>query len=396
MLVRLIRLFTGYVVFRVIGKSPERLMNICAKRGVHLWNARPVSNGFQACISGKDYRRIRPLARKAGVITKIRKKRGLPFAAVKYKGRTGLPAGAAAGIVLLIVLSQFLWTVNIKGLKTVSEERIADLLEESGVKAGAFKHGVDTSQARRDILLKVDEIGWMSVNICGCNADVEVKEKTKKPELEDDTSPCNLKAKCDGVITKVTAAQGMSQVKTGSGVKQGDLLISGVSLTKRNTVRYVRAKGEVMADVISDKEIKLPKEYEYISLTENKTDRYRLSFLGVELPCSLSFQSYPFSAYTRNAEYAAPDGVALPLGIVTETSYELHKEPAVPDANSADAVFNKTLLLYELFEKNGAAITEKTRSITVENGEYTCRAHYVFNENIAESVDFSVDEEYND
>ena len=87
----------------------------------------------------------------------------------------------------------------------------------------------DTGQAKRDILLKVDEIGWLSVNIIGSHANVEVKEKIEKPELEDNPSPCNIKASADGVITKITAGEGMSQVKKGSGVAKGDLLISGVS-----------------------------------------------------------------------------------------------------------------------------------------------------------------------
>ena len=241
-------------------------------------------------------------------------------------------------------------------------------------------------------MLKVDEIGWLSVNICGCNADVEVKEKIKKPELEEDTAPCNLKAKADGVITKVTAAQGMSQVKTGSGVKQGDLLVSGVGITKQNTVRYVRAKGEVMADVISDKELKLNKEYDYISLTENNSDRYQLSFLGFKAPCSLSFQNYPFSACTQKTEYLSFNGVALPLGIVTETAHELNETKASPDKSTAKSVFKKALMLYELFEKNSASVVEKDWSVKETEGEYLCRARYVFNENIAESVDFSVEE----
>ena len=392
MLLGILRFIKGYVVFRAYGKSPERIMNICAQRGVRLWNARPVSDGLQACASVKEYRHIRPLAKRAGVVTKIRKKRGFPFFAAKYKGRIGLPAGAAAGIVLLIVLSQFLWTMNITGLKTVSEERLTALLNDSGVRIGAFKHGVDTSQARRDILLKVDEIGWLSVNICGCHADVEVKEKIKKPELEEDSTPCNLKAKTDGVITKVTAARGMSQVKTGSGVKQGDLLISGVGLTKQNTVRYVRAKGEVMADVISDKELKLDKKYDYISLSENKSSRYQLSFLGLDMPCSLSFRIFPDSVCTQKTDHLSSNGVALPLGIVTETSHELKKEQVTPDLGQAKAVFKKALLLYELFEKNDSSIVQKDWSVKESGGEYRCSASYVFNENIAESVDFSVEE----
>lgn len=38
---------------------------------------------------------------------------------------------------------------------------------------------------------------------------------------------------------------------------------------------------------------------------------------------------------------------------------------------------------------------DKRTSVEATAEGYTCSAHYVFNENIAESVDFSVEEGYN-
>ena len=46
MLVSFIRYLKGFVVFRATGKSPERFMNICAQRGINLWNARPEGGGI--------------------------------------------------------------------------------------------------------------------------------------------------------------------------------------------------------------------------------------------------------------------------------------------------------------------------------------------------------------
>lgn len=391
MLLGLIRFFRGSVGFRVTGKSPERFLNLSAQRGINIWDAQPSEKGIEGFMSVGDYRRIRPIAKKSGVRSQITSKRGLPFIAARFKPRIGIPIGAALGIALLIFLSNFIWTIDIIGEKQVSETALKSLLADSGVRVGAYRNAVDTGQAKRDILLKVDKIGWLSVNIVGSHINVGIKEKIEKPELEN-TAPCNLKATADGVITKVTAGEGIAQVKVGSGVAKGDLLVSGVNLTKQNTVRYVRAKGEVMADVISEKELRIPKNFEYNSVTENKTERRQLSFLGAKLPCSISFRSFDSAVYTQSDDSLNINGVDLPLGFVTQTERELKSENVSCDKKAAENIFKKDLMLYEIFEKGGSRLVSK-EFFTEETGNgFTCSAHYVFNENIAESVDFTVQE----
>ena len=391
MLLEFIRFFKGSVSFRVTGKSPERFLNLTAQRGINIWDARPSAKGLEGSMAVGDYRKIRPVARKACVRPRITAKRGLPFIVSRFRPRIGIPIGAAVGVALLIFLSNFIWTIDIIGEKQVSETALKSLLAESGVRVGAYRNAVDTGQAKRDILLKVEKIGWLSVNIVGSHINVEIKEKIEKPELEN-SSPCNLKASADGVITKVTAGEGIAQVKIGSGVAKGDLLVSGVNLTKQNTVRYVRAKGEVLADVISEKEIKLTKSFIYNSVTENTTERRQLSFLGVQFPCSFSFRSFDSAVYTQNTDNLNINGVTLPLGFVTETERELSSEEIVYDKSQAEGIFKKELMLYEVFQKGGCRRVSKEFKINESEDGFTCEARYVFNENIAESVDFTIQE----
>ena len=391
MLLGIIRFFKGTVSFRAQGRSPERLLNLTAQRGVLLWNVRPSPQGLEGEMAARDYRRIRPLARKAAVRTTVLKKSGFPFLAAAYRGRAGLAVGAALGAALLVFLSQFLWTIDVVGQEHVSEARLRTLLAESGVKTGTLCRGVDAGQVKRDILLKVEDISWLSVNIVGCHANVEIKEKTRKPENDGDT-PCNLKAKEDGVITKITVGEGVTEVKKGSGVAKGDLLVSGVSAAREGTVRYLHAEGEIMADVISEKEFKLPKEDDYISLTENKAERRQLGFLIFRFPCTLSFRFFASAARTEEADWLTADKTALPLGFVTETLHELKTERVTRDEANARAVFNRAALLEELFAKGEGRRVSKELTVAENDGAFTGRVRWVFNENIAESVDFSVEE----
>ena len=392
MLLSIIRFFKGTVSFRVTGKSPERFLNLAAQRGIPLWNARPVAKGIEAEMSVADYKKVRSVARKAGVTTRMLSKRGLPFITARYKNRYGLLVGAAAGIALLIVLSNFIWTIDVKSTENVSEKQLLQILSDSGMHIGAYKYAVDTGYARRNVLLHMEEIGWLSVNINGSHADVEVKEKTEKPALDPNAAPCNIKAKTDGVITKITAANGIPEVKTGSGVAKGDLLVSGVSLTQQNTVRYVRANAEVMADVTAQKDLKIPKNDIYDSISENKIDRRRLNLLGFELPCSLSFGGFDEAAFSESRENVSLNDRLLPLGFVTESEHGLTRQTITRDKASARAVFNTSLLLYELFEQGGGQRVSRSVTVTEEGDGFYCHTDYVFNVNIAESVDFSVEE----
>ena len=82
MLLKVIRWSKGYVDFSASGKFPERFMNITAKNGVNLWNPVPKRNAISASMYLSDYKKIRILARKSRVKTRIScsvRDRGLRF-----------------------------------------------------------------------------------------------------------------------------------------------------------------------------------------------------------------------------------------------------------------------------------------------------------------------------
>lgn len=392
MLVKMIRFVRGYVDFKASGKFPERFLNITSRYGINLWNAHPTKDGLEASMYISDYRKIRLVTKKSKVTTRIKAKHGLPFISAKYKPRIGIPIGAAAGIVLLLMLSNFVWSISLTGNQNVSQTKIFEVLSQNGVKVGAYKNNLNVQSIERETMLEISEIGWMSVNITGNVVSVEIKEKAEKPEIKTETTPCNIKAKCDGVITKVNAKKGTSQVLVGSGVVKGDLLVSGITQTKMNTIQYVHASADVFADVIFKNELSLPLQYDYYCLNENFTDRTRLFFLWCELPCSLSFSSYDDCVYSQKTENLFYNDVILPVGIKTETAQELVKTNVKLKNKTAEKIFENSLLLYEAFEKSDSKVISRKMTVKKDKNGYICNTDYIFNENIAESVDFSVTE----
>lgn len=395
MLVGFVRFLRGYVDFSAKGSFPERFLNITARYGISLWDAEPTESGLKGSMYAGDYRRIRKTARKTKMVLKIEKKHGFPFLFNRYKSRMGIPVGALAGLILILVLSNFLWSVTISGNTTISEAKLREVLAESGVYVGAYKGAIDTKNIERDIQLKLSKVGWMSINITGNLASVEIKENVEKPYIDTNKNPCNLKAKCDGVITKINVRSGVTEVLKGSGVTKGDLLVSGVAESNSDrvdTLTYLRANGEIFADVNSKLELNIPKSLNYYSITENNTTKSKVSLLWLSFPASLTFTSYKDYASDYSTQSYCLNDVVLPIGVTTQTDYEIQAEDVTINSETANQLFENEALLYELFARGKSSLVSRNLDIAETDNSYSCTVDYVFNENIAESVDFSVTE----
>ena len=392
MLVGVVRWFRGYVGFTATGRFPERLLNLAAVRGVNIADPRPVEGGVGGIMSVSDYRRIRPLARRARVRLRVNRRRGLPFVLRRYRGRYGLAAGAVLGAVAVGVLSQFLWSYRVLGADSLSEQHIRRVLAESGISVGTYLGDLDVEPIERNLLRELDGITWVSVNLMGCTADVEVRQKAQKPEIQS-MEPCNVVAKADGVITKLKVREGFAAVKEGSGVAAGELIVSGFNPTKQGGVRYMHADADIYADVISKRELKIPKSYNYYSLTENKIDRTRLKFLWFEMPLSLSFGSFDHRAVTVRDRSLVLNGTVLPVGTSVETTRELEMCRAATNEASASEIFRNAELLYEAFSKPDSRPVSRKFVVNEDENGYSCEFNCVFNENIAQTAEFSVTED---
>ena len=86
-----------------------------------------------------------------------------------------------------------------------------------------------------------------AVNIDGSKAVIEVRESVPVPEIADTSTPCNIVAAEDGIITKIQLFRGQEEIKTGSAVLKGDLLISGVKTNLDKSETLVCADGKIFA-----------------------------------------------------------------------------------------------------------------------------------------------------
>lgn len=392
MLLEIIRFFRGNVDFTASGKFPERFINITAKNGVNIWNPVPAKNAISASMYLSDYKKIRTLAKKSRVKTKITAKHGMPFIVNRYKARTGLFAGAVFGIILCIFLSNFIWSVKISGTEEISNTYLESLLSDNGISVGVWKNNLDVDQIERNILRKCGDVRWMSINITGSLVTVEVKETYKKPKLDTSKNPCNVKAVKDGVITRIQAYNGKPVVTKGSGVVNGQVLVSGLDETKQGDMRYLRANAKVFADITEQRTLSIPKKITYSTATDNYVDRKNLKFLWIDFPCNLAFESYENSVSTVHGENLFINDVVLPVGFKIQTDRELVTEDYTISKSSAQEIVKTDCILYEIFAKSESTVVSRNISLKENKSGYNFTADYIFNENIACQVDFDVTE----
>lgn len=392
MLLEIIRFFRGNVDFTASGKFPERFINITAKNGVNIWNPVPAKNAISASMYLSDYKKIRTLAKKSRVKTKITAKHGMPFIVNRYKARTGLFAGAVFGIILCIFLSNFIWSVKISGTEEISNTYLESLLSDNGISVGVWKNNLDVDQIERNIQRKCGDVRWMSINITGSLVTVEVKETYKKPKLDTSKNPCNVKAVKDGVITRIQAYNGKPVITKGSGVVNGQVLVSGLDETKQGDMRYLRANAKVYADITEQQTLSIPKKITYSTATDNYVDRKNLKFLWIDFPCNLAFESYENSVSTVHGENLFINDVVLPVGFKIQTDRELVTEDYTISKSSAQEIVKTDCILYEIFAKSESTVVSRSISVKENKSGYNFTADYIFNENIACQVDFDVTE----
>ena len=88
---------------------------------------------IQACVSVRDYFKLRPVRNKTGVHIKILKKGGLPVRMIRCRKKKAFAAGLLLGSILVIFLSGRIWNIQISGNIKNSTPEILKYLEKEEI-----------------------------------------------------------------------------------------------------------------------------------------------------------------------------------------------------------------------------------------------------------------------
>ncbi len=347
MIIKLIRYLFGYINFRAFGGFSDRFLNLCTRDGIPLWNIQNVKGNISASTTIDGYLALRRPAKKSGMKVMHLEKKGLIFFLKAHKVRVGIFIGIIICALIMAILSQFVWSISLVGNTQLEEDYLLNAFEEKGIYVGVPIGKLDDNDIAGDVVSEIEKLSWAAVNRKGTSVVIEVREKTIAPEMYDDETPTNLIASEDGVIISTDVLYGQEEVKIGSAVTKGDLLISGVITHKDGTENTIHADGYVKALVKRKKTFTID-DFECYKLKSEKK-RYSLFFFGIKVP----FGTRPYeSFYTNHKSFIESEKILLPLGIITEYGAEFNTEKEQIDIETADmlCLYNNAYYVKELLD----------------------------------------------
>ena len=185
----------GYARIVIEGYFIERLMNLCLKYGIVLWNSKIKKvTILEINVGIKDFRNLIKLAKQSKCKVKIKQKRGLPFIFNRYKKRKIFALFLMIVVIGIISLSNFIWNIEIEGNTKINTEEILQSLKDEGLKIGTLKKKINTKEIVNKIRLNRNDLAWIGIELKGTNAIIKIVEADKKPEIIDEEEFCNIVA----------------------------------------------------------------------------------------------------------------------------------------------------------------------------------------------------------
>ena len=232
--------------FTLCGLNLERFLNLLHTQEIPLLYARRTGPRKLVCeCRSADLGRILDLAEEKGWRTEDVRPLGLTAALERLKKRPGIPIGILLAAVASLVLSQYVWRVDINGAGSYHAE-MTSFLSESGYVPGIKRNSVDADALERELTYRYPQIAWFHVYVSGVRIVVDVTPGVAMPQLPQ-AEPGDVVASRAGIVQSVQVFSGTAKVKAGDVVRKGQVLIQGLERAADEQLVPVRAQGAVMA-----------------------------------------------------------------------------------------------------------------------------------------------------
>lgn len=309
-----------------------------------------------------------------GIEIEVFGERGFPRFFRRYGKRYGAFVGAILACIIVAMSCNVVWQIDIVGNNTVSDEEIKDNLASLGFSVGSnFRH-TDFDTLRRRYLIENDDLSWLSVNMKGTHATVEVRELMLGKD-EDTSVLSNIVASESGVIVLAEVEEGKACVVPGDYVAKGDLLIGCMISSGEDRLRFETAKGKVLACVERTFSYDVPLKREKNVPTGSEITEKEIIFFKKRIKISGNGRiSYKFYDTIDEVKYMyLPHSVTLPIGIHITTYKE--NEKYTEEINAAEAALEAEGLFGSLLNEalDGGELLSLSREDSLSDGVYTVK-----------------------
>ena len=311
LLIRFLRFLRGYICFSASDGFPERFLNLCNQAGAAIWDVQWQGDAMRGKTDRRGFRLIQPCAEPAGITLKAQKKVGLPFFLHAYRRRAGMLIGLTLCVTLLSILSNTVWTIEVAGNEKVPTEEILRVMSAHGVRTGVWRGGLEPREISAAAQLELPGVAWLSLNLRGSSAVVEVRETLPGGEPGPD-GPRSIVAAKAGQLKIIEVYAGSTGARPNQAVPAGSLLAGGVVQNADGSARLVRADAYAVArtSVACQAAAARRETAEQVDL---RATRYTLCLLWFKIPLGPSPKDLGDTLLLTDRLDWAPLGRVMPL-----------------------------------------------------------------------------------
>ncbi|WFA03767.1 sporulation protein YqfD [Bacillus sp. HSf4] len=275
--------FSGKIQLEVTGMGIERLLNECTRRGIPMFNVKKKKDSVFLYILLSDVHAFRKVIRTFDCKCRFLKRKGLPFIIRQSMRNSGFTLGIAAFFIIMFLLSNMLWKIDISGANPETEHQIRQHLDQIGVKKGRFQFTMLTPENIQQSLTKsVENITWVGIELNGTALHMKVVEKNE-PDKEKYIGPRHIIAKKEATISKMFVEKGEPLVTVNQHVEKGEMLVSGLIGTE-DEKQKVGAKGKIYGETWYKSKVTVPLETSFDVFTGKVRTKHKLSIGSLSVP----------------------------------------------------------------------------------------------------------------
>lgn len=386
MITKLVRLLLGWREY-LVREGSDTAADILATSGADIKYIRMSKEGLCFAIRLSQCSMIETVLGAKGIILETIREHGIWRIFRKYKRRVGIPIGAAIFFLLIFLSEQFIWSFEVIGNEKIPDREIIAHLDKLGCAVGTYIPSIDFDTLHSTFLLEDERFSWVSVNLRGTHASVEVRETKPPTTVIDEDTPHNLVASEDGIVEYIEILRGQKIAREDEMVREGELLASGIVQMKHG-LSLVHARGTVTARVKRTVKIEVPFEDTAREPTGREFSEKTLNFFGISIKLFKNTSNLPENCdkIEREAPLCFFDAVTVPITL-HETVYREYTD--VPIARSEDEAKAEA---FKRFKEECCAVAADAELVSREvssgvvGGAYVIECELTVVKNIAREV----------
>ncbi|MBR4622368.1 MAG: sporulation protein YqfD [Ruminococcus sp.] len=377
----------------------KQILDRASKLGIEITNIYENAEGFHFTGGAESLSQIKMIFDELGCDHKIESERGFFVRLKQVLSKKGLLLGILVSAVIIKLLSNTVFQIEISGCTDTNQQVILDILADEGIAPGKSIKDIDLTVTERTVKSKADNIAWVGISVDGNRLVIDTVEYTPKPEFTVHRLPSNIVACENGFIEDIELFDGQLLKPIGSGVSKGDIIISGKVITDKISyidgkeehdisTRYTRAIGNIYGTFERTVSFSQPYTEQVRCLSDETEKAYSIEILDVTIPIFSLNGNYTVTESKKHTPSLF--GLDLPVSFsISEAKSYSYAETNYTKEQAYKAAVKKSEIYEANFLSDHEIIDREVTREADDNG-VTITVKYKLYGSIGKEVDFFI------